>query len=324
MARSPAAQLHLGHLRLIAAIAEHRQLSVAAQALAMTQPAASRTLAEAEARLATALFERHARGMTLTDVGESLARRARNVVDELNLASDEVDRLRRGRGGVVRLGAVSGAAVGYVVPAIRSLRAAAPEVEVHVEVGTSEDLLTGLLARRLDMVLGRVPPRLARDGLALFPARGEEVCIVARARHPAATGVPVALAELASSDWVMQAPGAPIRQAVEAAFVAQGAALPRSVVNSASLLIALAMMDDARVVTPLSREVADLVTGRRSDLVVLPLDRRIEVAPYSLVTLADRRPSQVAARWHALLVEMLAGTGPPGDGAAAIRPPSPA
>ncbi len=289
----------------------------------MTQPAASRTLAEAEARVSAALFERHAKGMILTDVGESLARRARNILDELNLASDEVERLRLGRGGVVRVGAVSGAAVGYVVPAIRRLKAVSPEAEVHVEVATSEDLLSGLIARRLDMVLGRVPPRLAQDGLALFPARGEEVCIIARNSHPAVTGRPLKLADLGASDWVMQAPGAPIRQAVEEAFVAQGAALPRHVINSASLLIALAMLDDDRVVTPVSREVADLVAGRRSDLAVLPLAERIEVAPYSLVTLADRRLSPVAARCRGLLVEMLAGACPP-DRAAGIRPPSPA
>ena len=307
MARPPAAQLNLKHLRLIAAIADHRQVSIAAEALAMTQPAASRTLAEAEARVGAALFERHARGMLLTDVGESLVRRARNILDELNLASDEVERLRLGRGGVVRLGAVSGAAVGYVVPVLRRLKAAAPEVEVHVEVGTSEDLLSGLLARRHDMVLGRVPPRLAQDGLSLFPARGEEVCIVARASHPSAGAGQLALADLGRCEWVMQGPGAPIRQAVEEAFVAQGAVLPRHVVNSASLLIALAMLDDPRVVTPLSREVADLVTGRRSDLAVLPLASPITVAPYSLVTLADRRLSPVAARCRSLLVGMLAG-----------------
>jgi DNA-binding transcriptional LysR family regulator len=307
VARPPAAQLHLKHLRLIAAIAEHRQVSIAAETLAMTQPAASRTLAEAEARVGAALFERHARGMLLTDVGESLVRRARNILDELNLASDEVERLRLGRGGVVRIGAVSGAAVGYVVPALRRLRAAAPEVEVHVEVATSEDLLSGLLARRHDMVLGRVPPRLAQDGLSLLPARGEEVCIVARTSHPAAGTGPLALADLGGCEWVMQAPGAPIRQAVEDSFVAQGAALPRNVVNSASLLIALSLLDDPRVVTPLSREVADLVTGRRSDLAVLPLADPIAVAPYSLVTLADRRLSPVAARCRSLLVGMLAG-----------------
>ena len=147
MAISLASLLMMKHLRLIAAIAEHRQLSIAADALSITQPAASRTLAEAEARVGAALFERHPKGMTLTDVGESLARRARNILDELNDASDEVERLRLGSGGVVLIGAVTGAAVGYVAPAVRQMKSLAPNVDLHIEVGSSDALMAGLLAQ---------------------------------------------------------------------------------------------------------------------------------------------------------------------------------
>ena len=118
-------QLLLKHLALIAAITEHGQISLAAHALAITQPAASRTLAEAEARIGAVLFVRHPKGMSPTAIGETLARRARNILDELADATDEVDRLREGRGGIVRIGAVTGAAVGYVAPAIRALRGSA-------------------------------------------------------------------------------------------------------------------------------------------------------------------------------------------------------
>ncbi len=114
-----AQRLTVKHLRLIAAIAEHRQLSLAAQALALTQPAASRTLGEIEQLCGDALFERHPRGMTLTPMGELMARRARNVLEEVAEAADEVDRWRSGRGGTVRIGAVTGGAVGYIVPVIR-------------------------------------------------------------------------------------------------------------------------------------------------------------------------------------------------------------
>lgn len=301
-----ASRLMFKHLRLIAAIAEHRQLSIAAQALAMTQPAASRTLAEAEARVGAALFERHPKGMVLTDIGESFARRARNILDELSDAADEMDRLRLGRGGMVRIGSVTGAAVGYVVPAIRQLKAEAPEADLHVDVATSEELMAGLLARRHDMVLGRVPQSAAPSGLALHPARGEQVCIVAHAAHRAAARARVSLPDLASDEWVMQGPGAPIRRAVEEAFLSQGAALPRNITNTSSLVMALALLRGPNVVTPVSAEVAQLMTGGRSDLLVLRVAENIRVLPYSLITLRDRRLSPVAARCRDLLVDLLA------------------
>ncbi len=306
MAQTQPDRLQLKHLRLIAAIAEHEQLSIAAQTLAITQPAASRTLAEAEQRIGVALFERTPRGMVATGAGESLARRARNILDELADAADEVERLRLGRGGVVRIGAVTGAAVGYVVPALRALKARAPEAEVHVEVATSEELIAGLQALRHDMVLARVPPRAAPDGLSMTPARGERVSIVANARHSAARSPGLRLSDLAESDWVMQGPGAPIRRAVEDAFLRQGAPLPRHVINTSSLLMALALLEEPGVVTPVSTEVAQLLCAGRDDLVLLPIAEPILVAPYSLIMLRDRRLSPVAAECRDLLAALVA------------------
>ena len=301
-----ASQLHLKHLRLIAAIAEHRQVSLAADALGMTQPAASRTLAEAEARVGVPLFERHPKGMLPTNAGEGLARRARNILDELTDAADEVERLRLGRGGIVRIGTVTGAAVGYVVPAIRALKEQSPEAEVHVDVANSEELIGGLLALRHDMILGRVPMRMAPAGLSMQRARGEQVQIVASAGHAAAGQDAVSLADLVGAEWVMQGPGSPIRRAVEDAFLNLGAPLPRNVTNTASLLMALAQLRNPVVVTPVSQEVAHLLTAGRSDLVILPVQEPILVAPYSLITLRDRRLSPVAVRCHDLLSSLVA------------------
>ncbi|PTE21880.1 LysR family transcriptional regulator [Cereibacter changlensis JA139] len=300
-----AARLHLKHLRLIAAIAEQGQLSVAADLLGMTQPAASRTLAEAEDRVGAALFERHPKGMLVTDIGESLARRARNILDELNDASAEVDRLRSGLGGVVRIGAVTGAAVGYVAPAIRHLRRSAPEVELHVEVSTSDTLMAGLLSLRHDMILSRVPVGMSPGALTLRRARGEQVSIVANIAHPGFARPP-GLADLADNDWVIQGPGSPIRRAMEEAFLARGAPLPRNVINTSSLLMVLALLQGPEAVTPVSQEVAALLTAGHASLAVLPLQDRITVEPYSLITLRDRRLSPAAARCRDLLADLVA------------------
>lgn len=306
MPRSLASQLTLKHLRLIAAISEQGQLSVAAQALAMTQPAASRTLAEAEARIGATLFDRHPKGMILTDIGESLARRARNILDELNDAADEVEGLRLGRGGVVRIGAVSGAAVGYVVPAIRQLKRLAPEVEVHVDIDTSDALMIGLRSLRHDMVLGRLPAHTQPEGLVLRRAKGERARIVALEAHALANTPELGLVDLIGQEWVLQGPGSPIRRAVEEAFLVQGSTLPANITNTASLLLTIAMLRDPGTVTAVSQEVADLLVGSRSDLTILPLREEILIPPYSLITLRERRLSPVAARCRDLLAVLVA------------------
>ena len=307
LARNLATQLTLKHLRLIAAVAEHRQLSLAAHALTLTQPAASRVLAEIETLVGAPLFERHPRGMEPTALGMGLAQRARTIIESLADAAEEAEQLRFGRGGVVRIGAVTGAAVGIVVPVLRRLKALAPDAEVHVQVAMSDELIGDLMALRLDMVLGRLPATARPGDFDLVPASGEQVRLVANRRNPLAGRSIVTLPELSQVPWVMQGPGAPVRRAVEEAFMNAAASLPRDITNTASLLVVLAMLRHGDTVTPLSHEVAELLTAMQPDLTILPLSASISVAPYALVTLRDRRLTPVAARCHRLVAEQLRG-----------------
>ena len=126
MAENHIYRLQPKHFSLISSIAELGQLSLAAQSLALTQPAASRMLGEIERYVGSAVFIRTPKGMEPTPVGSALIRRAQNVLEEIREAAREVDAIRRGLTGKVRVGAVTGGAVGYVVPAIKALKASAP------------------------------------------------------------------------------------------------------------------------------------------------------------------------------------------------------
>ena len=83
--------LKFSQLRLIAAIDRHRQIVNAARSLGISQPAASRTLAEIEALLGAPLFDRHPRGMTPTPIGEIVSRRAQAMLTALTDFGRDLD-----------------------------------------------------------------------------------------------------------------------------------------------------------------------------------------------------------------------------------------
>ncbi len=300
-----AQRLTLKQLRLIAATAEHRQLSLAAQSVSLTQPAASRALAEIERMCGGAIFERHARGMTLTPLGELVVRRARNVIEEIGEASAEIARYSAGRGGIVRIGAVTGGAIGTVVPVVQQLRREAPDAEVHVEVAMSRPLVHDLLALRLDFVLARLPADANAADFEAVRASEERIDVIVARTHPLAGRASVELTDLLDHDWVMQARGAPIRVAIEAALLAAGAPPPERVTNASSLLVTIAMLATSQAVAPVSREVAELVASVGSGFVALPLRERLVVAPYALLALRGRRLSPVAQRCREMVAEAL-------------------
>ncbi|UUP18844.1 LysR family transcriptional regulator [Nitratireductor thuwali] len=305
------ARLKLTHFRLIAAVAEHGQLSIAASMLGMTQPAASRMMTQIEAIVGAKLFERHAKGMELTDLGQLIARHADTLLSQVRDTMQEIDEFKLGKGGRVRVGAVTGAAVGYVMPAIQKLKAGSPHADVHIDVAPSDALIRELSAGNFDFVLGRIPRPYDPRHFTIARGRGEVVELLVRKDHPLAAVPSLSLHALSHYEWVMQTLGTPLRAAVETAFMEAAAPLPQNIINTTSLLAMIALLVTSDAIAPLSREVAELLGGNNGGLGLarLPVDTPIVVTPYHLLSLKSRALSPLAARLHALVTTELARGG---------------
>ena len=217
--------LKLGHMRMIVALDDHGKVSAAAQVLNISQPAASRMIAEMEDILGVVLCERLARGVALTPAGQALARRARTVLLEMREANREIADLRSGKGGTVFLGSVTAPAIELAVPAIQRVREKYPRIEINIQVDTSIVLARDLLASRHDFIIARIPddlnPRLFESKVIGI----EKACLIVRRGHPLTGRSPVPLDRLADHDWVFQPGGTLLRRTVESIFLARHAAL---------------------------------------------------------------------------------------------------
>lgn len=293
-------------LRLIQEVARQGQLQKAADALGMTQPAASRTLAEAERQIGAPLFARQPKGMEPTEIGASVLQRARVILRELASMESDVRALRGGLAGSVRVGAVTGPAVSHLVSAIRRIKRQSPQADITAEVMPSRELLTQLAAGEMDFVLGRLLPDFDGDSFNILPMSQETAVLMARADHPLARARVVTLTELAGQEWIMQQRGSPIREAVAAAFADVGLSAPRNVVNTPSLLLTIAYLAQTDAVTAVSQEVADLMIRPpvAARLTVLPTPRTIRVSPYFLLDLRRRPLSPLARQLRDAVAQM--------------------
>ena len=285
------AGLKMAHLRMLVTIEEHGQVSAAAAALNMTQPAASRMLAEMEAIVKNPLCQRASRGVVLTRFGEALAKRAKKILLELREAGRELAQMKSGSGGSVFIGSVTAPAISLVVPALRKAMDTYPGIEVNVQVETSNVLARELLAARHDFIIGRIPDDIDP---ALFNAHEigiERACLLVRKDHPLLESPQVRLEDLSQYDWVFQPPGALLRRSMEDVFLSQGVALPRNVINTPSVVLTLAIVTQTNAIAPLAYEMAEFVSGQHSpmgDIRILPTDFELSVKPYSLINTNDR------------------------------------
>lgn len=306
----PQSRLKLSQLRLVATIEDSGSVSAAALALNMSQPAASRLVAEVEAAFGAPLCERLARGVRLTPLGAALARHARSVLLQLAEAERELGDLKEGRRGAVSVGAVSGPAFDLMPAAVLEVRQRAPEIELSVKIDSSNVLARDLLAGRLDLMLARVPDDLDADEFDAYAVGVEEARLVVRRGHPLLARGAAALAEVAAFEWVMQPRGTPLRRAIEGLFQAANLAPPRRLLATTSLTMTMMTVARADAIAAVSHEVARFVCEAAAPgaLSVLPTAFSLVVQPFSLVCARSRPLSPAARAVYETILRFAAGS----------------
>jgi len=158
------ANLNLHHLRLFRAVAHDGTLTGAARTLNLSQSALSTQIKTLEASLGQDLFERRGRSLVLTEAGRLALDHAEAI---FRTAEDLEATLREAGGGrrALRVGALATLSRNFQMQLLRPL-IGRRDVEVVLRSGNQADLLRGLEAMALDMVLTNLAP--ARDAASRY------------------------------------------------------------------------------------------------------------------------------------------------------------
>ena len=254
-------RLKPNQMQLLLKIAETGQLQRAAYSLCISQPAASRILGDIESLLGGALFFRYSKGLEPTPLGKIAIRHAKVIIEEMEALSSEVQKYGDGDIGHIRVGAVTGPAVGTLIPAVQKIKDKSPNLEITIDVGPSTELVRGLVEGRFDFVISRLPPGYDSRDFHLHPALSEEVSLIVKKDHPLSNKTNVTLETLLEWNWVIQEISSPIRDAVESAFISHKLPTPPHTINSSSLLVVLSILENSNTIAPLSNEVANMLAN---------------------------------------------------------------
>ncbi|HVE53735.1 MAG TPA: LysR family transcriptional regulator [Ramlibacter sp.] len=268
-------RLRLRHLELLVALADVGTMRAAANRLHLSQPALSKMLGEIEAGFGARLFERSPQGLAANALGEAAVYRARVIFGELARGKEEIDALRTGATGVLRLGTLSVTA--SVPRAIAHLRQHHRGARVQVQEGRVRDMVQRLLDGELDCVFGAITPELLTSELLplLRPevVLEDELCVLCAEGHPMARKRRLAWADLQASDWVAPPKDTLVRQALMTAFLNGGLEPPvPSIEVLSSVTIGSVLRLDASLVGAVRAEHAldELARGGMRRLAVGP------------------------------------------------------
>jgi DNA-binding transcriptional LysR family regulator len=148
--------MELRHLRYFVAVAEERSFTRAAERLWIAQPGLSTQVRRLERELGVRLFERHTRGVDLTEAGELLLDRARVALAAAEAARSTGRDLAAGLVGSIRLGVATCAGWRGTPELLATFARDWPDVEVTVSESYGGTLTRDLRDGRLDAVLAPV------------------------------------------------------------------------------------------------------------------------------------------------------------------------
>lgn len=306
-ARALFGRLRYKHLLMLVTLAGTRNLHRAAEALHMSQPATTRMLQDVEEAFGCVLFERQARGLQATALGEEVLDFARRALNGLDRCAEDLNARRAGGYGHLAIGAIMGALPDLVVRAIAESKARQPGLQLRI-LGDTSDQLTELLEQeRIDVAIARFTQPADRGRFVFEPLGNEHLAVVVRTGHPLTGRITPDLAELVADwPWILQPEASPARVALEAAFARRQLPPAADVIECGSVFAMLQLVQITDAILVLTEAVVrdHLRTGL---MVSLDLEITEPLTPFGILLRTGQVPSAALEGFLGLLRQQAAG-----------------
>jgi LysR family transcriptional regulator, low CO2-responsive transcriptional regulator len=298
----------LRQLRVFETAATLGSFSRTAEVLHLTQPGVSMHIKELETSAGLPLFERMGKKLAVTEAGQELLTRAREVLRALKDAEDVLDGLKGLRRGRINLAVVSTAK--YFVPRLLArFGRDYPQLEIRLAVNNRDSVIQQLTANEIDLaIMGRSPQSL--DTIAEPFAENPHV-IIAAPSHPLAARRRIPVETVARETFVVREPGSGTRLAMQKFFDDHRVPCKVGMEMASNETIKQAVMAGMGV-SFLSRHTIDL-EFQTQRLAVLDVRGTPVIRHWHVAHLAKKRLSPTAAAFREFVLahgrELLRGQG---------------
>ena len=295
----------LRHIRIFEAVCDCGcNMTRAAEALHMTQPAVSLAVSELESYYGVMLFDRIARRLRLTEAGRSFLDYARRI----SLSFDDMERTVRNweKRGVLRVGASVSIGAMLMPSYVAAFKKEWPDTEVRVRIDRSDRLEAAIGENALDFALIE---GIAHDPDLVVTEFMEDRLALIAAGYPA--GAVVTQEEFLGMDFLLRERGSGTREVFESVMTAAGCPVPEPVWESLSTAALVNAAKEGLGVAVVPRRMAEepIAGGRVNEIFVegLRFERR-----YKIVRHRDKRLTKAAEAFIRLCLEERgnAGEGP--------------
>jgi len=300
--------MELRVLEYFTAIADDGSFTRAAERLRVAQPSVSQQIRALERELGEPLFQRGARGVTLTSGGRALLPYARSALAAVAAAKAEFAARSGMLTGALAIGTVNGLEETVLPELLGIFHRRYPGVAVRLTADTSTPLLAQVAHGELDAAIIASPESPLPDGISDEVFLRDMIMAVTRSDSEYAQLAAMPLGLASSQPLITYSQDSGLRDLIETAFLSAGLTLTVAYSsNDPALHIALAKQGVGTALAAGSDPSVRNATG----ITCLPLDPPIPYDKSLIWRAAETLPAPVRALldiWHEL-----SGPGSPSD-----------
>ena len=205
------------NLQAFVKVAETGSFSVAASQLFLTQPAISKRIKQLESQLDSKLLDRHGKQIQLTQTGQALLPRARQILQDIENTRQQISDLEGNPMGSFRMATSHHVGLHHLPPILRAFTALYPEVNLDLNFMDSEQACKLVESNELELAVVTLPFESSHK-LKLTPIWNDQLIIICAADHPLVNVNSPTLVDLVKYPAVLPSHGTFTREAIERAL----------------------------------------------------------------------------------------------------------
>ncbi|QMV44811.1 LysR family transcriptional regulator [Cohnella cholangitidis] len=214
-------------------------LTQAAKTLYLTQPSVSHAIKQLEDSVGMTLFYRNSKGVSLTQEGAILYSYIEQSQILIALAEEKMSALKNLDSGELRIGGSDSLFKHYVLPYLEDFHRKYPGIKLHLNHGTTPEVISFLKEGRIDLGVVRMP--IVDSQLEVKESFMLQDCFVAGARYAELKDTALSLPKLLEYPVILFSRNSRARMAITELFQSYGYTIkPEIEVGSVDLLIELA------------------------------------------------------------------------------------
>jgi DNA-binding transcriptional LysR family regulator len=286
--------MDIAALKAFIAVADTGSFSIAAEHLFLTQPAVSKRVSGLESELDARLFDRVGRTVILTEAGQALLPRARNILLEVDDSVRALSNLSGEVHGTLRFATSHHIGLHRLPPVLKHFVRQYPQVRLDIRFMDSEEACHAVEQGELELAIVTLPPSPA-PVLRTNKVWDDPLTLVVSEDHPLTAKSRPTVADLARHPAVLPAANTYTRQIAEQVFHELGlkldVALSINYLETIKMLVSVGIGWGLLPVTMLDRQLQALtikaLTMQRALGTVCHRDRSLSNAAHELIKALD-------------------------------------